>query len=547
MPYSEILIDKSNQSPISAIHQLTAEEYYDLMHHSHESSTSSDNDTETVHQELRTSVSEIEQNVSEVTHQLDTTVTMLTSSMNEVENRVNSRVDNIIANSSSTEGNSELIDIRMGADGKNYTTAGNAVREPVQKLLNCVDHIHNALDFEVGNKYHSFELVQGHLANGVEGASDNKVISKSDTTIEVDETTDITITNSDPSTYKMFICIYTAGGQFHDALGWRTLSSYTYSMQPGYKYRFEFSRIDNTAVTVNEITPIFQYIIGEYSEDTYHRLDNFEQNQTIIEKVQNQLAKNAVFFSIAHQGLHQIYAPQTLDAYTAAGKSKFNWAECDAAVTSDGIIICCHNNIVYADNETMRINPTLSSANSQFDVPIEIANTTYQELCRYDIAKWKSEDLPTQTFVTLEDVLKTVKYYNMNLAIDDFYKIYEAGRQEDFMTLIRKYGMENRIAVITVNLYIAQNLPKAKYFASGIASTWQSNLQSLQNIKNNYGSECWLNMQYNAITEEVKTAVRNAGIGLLAWTVNDLSQYKALLGYVDGITSDSYNYYDIIN
>ena len=46
MAYSEILIDKSNQSPISAVHQLTVEEYYDLMHHSHESSTSSDNDTE---------------------------------------------------------------------------------------------------------------------------------------------------------------------------------------------------------------------------------------------------------------------------------------------------------------------------------------------------------------------------------------------------------------------------------------------------------------------------------------------------------------------
>lgn len=46
MAYSEILIEKSNQSPINAVHQLTAEEYYDLMHHSHELSTLSDNDTE---------------------------------------------------------------------------------------------------------------------------------------------------------------------------------------------------------------------------------------------------------------------------------------------------------------------------------------------------------------------------------------------------------------------------------------------------------------------------------------------------------------------
>lgn len=30
MAYSEILIEKSNQSPINAVHQLTAEEYYDF-------------------------------------------------------------------------------------------------------------------------------------------------------------------------------------------------------------------------------------------------------------------------------------------------------------------------------------------------------------------------------------------------------------------------------------------------------------------------------------------------------------------------------------
>ena len=460
---------------------------------------------------------------------------------------IGERVDNIIVHNNETEGNSELIDIRTGADGTVYGSAGEAIRQPIISLASKLNSIGNTLGFSEGNHYQFFVLEQGHLQNGVEFESATRVRSAQETAIEDDEATDITITNSDPSTYKCFICIYTSNGVFYDALAWRNLASYTYSMLPGYKYRFVFGKIDNTSVTVNEISPVFQYIVGEQSAACSHKLDDIDKNQTALEKIQNQLAKNSAFFSIAHQGFHQVFANQTLDSFIAAGNSKFNWMECDAAVTSDGVIICCHNNVVYANNQTMRINPTLSSANSQFNIPIEIASTTYQELCRYDIAKWKNEELPTQTFATLEDVLKTVKYYNMKLVIDDFYKIYEAGRQEDFMTLIRKYGMENRIAVITVNSYIAQNLPKAKYFAAGLASTWQSNLQSLQNIKNNYGSECWLNMQYNAITEEVKTAVRNAGIGLLAWTVNDLSQYKALLGYVDGITSDSFSYYDSID
>lgn len=59
MAYSEILIEKSNQSPISAVHQLTVEEYYDLMHHSHESFTSSDNVTREEFDQLKQQVTDL--------------------------------------------------------------------------------------------------------------------------------------------------------------------------------------------------------------------------------------------------------------------------------------------------------------------------------------------------------------------------------------------------------------------------------------------------------------------------------------------------------
>ena len=44
------------------------------------------------------------------------------------------RINNLVANNNPTEGNSELIDIRIGADGNEYSTAGEAVREQ-NKLL----------------------------------------------------------------------------------------------------------------------------------------------------------------------------------------------------------------------------------------------------------------------------------------------------------------------------------------------------------------------------------------------------------------------------
>lgn len=52
-----------------------------------------------------------------------------------------SRVSNIVAHNNDTEGNSELIDIRTGADGTVYESAGDAVRGEVSKLSNEIDDL----------------------------------------------------------------------------------------------------------------------------------------------------------------------------------------------------------------------------------------------------------------------------------------------------------------------------------------------------------------------------------------------------------------------
>lgn len=43
------------------------------------------------------------------------------------------RINNLVANNNPTEGNSELIDIRIGADGNEYSTAGEAVRKQISR------------------------------------------------------------------------------------------------------------------------------------------------------------------------------------------------------------------------------------------------------------------------------------------------------------------------------------------------------------------------------------------------------------------------------
>lgn len=54
-------------------------------------------------------------------------------------NEIQSRFNNIIENST-VDSDSELLDIRVGQDGKTYTTAGEAVREQFKNAQNSVNH-----------------------------------------------------------------------------------------------------------------------------------------------------------------------------------------------------------------------------------------------------------------------------------------------------------------------------------------------------------------------------------------------------------------------
>lgn len=83
------------------------------------------------------------------------------------------RIDNLVANNNPTEGNSELLDIRVGADGKTYPNAGNAVREQVNSLKEDLEEL-PLKKYSVGEKTYGKKIDSTSI---VDGDSSDYIIS----------------------------------------------------------------------------------------------------------------------------------------------------------------------------------------------------------------------------------------------------------------------------------------------------------------------------------------------------------------------------------
>lgn len=75
------------------------------------------------------SFNQLENRLNNIVKEFDTQV----KENNQV---LNARMDTIVSNNNNTDGNSELVDIRVGEDGKVYDSAGAAVRGQVRELKN---------------------------------------------------------------------------------------------------------------------------------------------------------------------------------------------------------------------------------------------------------------------------------------------------------------------------------------------------------------------------------------------------------------------------
>ncbi len=127
---------------------------------------------ENVNSEITRLDTRIDKESETVNNKIDQTTNDINSTIVDEVHKINNRMDNIISNNSSTEGNSELIDIRTDSDGNTYSTAGESVRFQIGKINeiinNAVGHV-NLFNKALFTENSEYNVNTGNIMENTKG------------------------------------------------------------------------------------------------------------------------------------------------------------------------------------------------------------------------------------------------------------------------------------------------------------------------------------------------------------------------------------------
>jgi glycerophosphoryl diester phosphodiesterase len=231
---------------------------------------------------------------------------------------------------------------------------------------------------------------------------------------------------------------------------------------------------------------------------------------------------------IAHRGASYLAPENTVASAKLAWEKKADAVEIDVYLTTDQQVVVIH------DHTTKRTGGE----------ELEVANCTAEQLRRLDVGRFKDESFAGERIPLLQEILQTVP------ADKQLFVEIKCGPEvlPTLERIIAESGKRSQIVIIGFDL---ETVKASKRLMPDIPTYW------LVGTKKDEQTEEWiphdktladeaaaagldgLNVHWAGVTKEFAKNVKDAGLGLYVWTVDDPVEAARLakLG-VDGITTD---------
>lgn len=270
---------------------------------------------------------------------------------------------------------------------------------------------------------------------------------------------------------------------------------------------------------------------GAMSKYDYIKIYNNNLFDVINESANNNnnnIIKTGDFISICHQGYSETDAlgHNLLSGYPLAKLKGFDYGECDLKLTSDNVLVCCHD-ATFIDQTTQET--------------VTISQHTLAELQTYNYYGG--------TIATFDSIVKACKMNGIGLVIDHI----GFSTRNLVFPIVKKYGMQRMVAYLLGYNETYPNLIEELYTAihSADADAHFMVIPSSKKIVNDAAAFCnriktstnkvELSLPYTAYTTNEIISLQsqlNSNVNVVIWTCDDYSTCMAYLPYVTAITSN---------
>lgn len=434
----------------------------------------------------------------------------------------------------STSGNAELLDIRNGADGTVYSSAGEAVRKQFDKAYresaNAIEETKqhwddiSVLPITGRNIIDTNTLVGAYVKNvfNTQGKTDKIKIMKP---VGTGNGLYIGFTIEGISAADMHM-----NARFYDKnnneLSWFAVGSTTYGnyIPNADSVVFEFANMSAYNAAKEHIISGAWLGAGLLVYEPYHE---YYYSSAAIECKTLKHIK-----SINRLGYRKYGGGEgSMYAYRCAVRAGFDALLAAVRFTSDNVAVCCH------DASINRVARTLAAG--AIENTVNIADITYANTSNYDfgIAGGVSQIGATR----IDELAKLSKMTGRLLYLE--YKDGSFEQWDNLLGLIQSYGMEDYVYVAageSVLKHLSANFPKFHYGYN--ADPNPTNIAVMREIKERHGCDVFIFGWHTAQISQYAYDMRRYGIRFEYGTVNTLEDLYTTFDRLivsDGVESDT--------